>query len=66
MSGGPEVALGRSADQMGLEIEGIVERGVRVWERPLWVESSRWRQIKKLMIPKGLEPATLKPPPCSG
>jgi len=47
MSGGPEVALGRSADQMGLEIEGIVERGVRVWERLLWVVSPRWLSADK-------------------
>ena len=42
MSGGPELALGRSADQRGLEIEGILERGVRVWERPLRVEHPCW------------------------
>jgi hypothetical protein len=50
MSGGPEVALGRSADQMGLEIEGIVERGVRVWERPLWVVTPRWLSASKRML----------------
>lgn len=47
MSGGPQLALGRSADQRGLEIEGILERGVRVWERPLRVVSRPWVRASK-------------------